>query len=88
MARIQITNISQAKATLSRLVARAMRGEQVIIAKAGRPVARLVPFDYETSPRDLEQGIWQGKVWMAEDFDELPEELRKAFAGEAEDERG
>jgi antitoxin (DNA-binding transcriptional repressor) of toxin-antitoxin stability system len=63
-----------------------MRGEQVIIGKAGKPVAKLIPFDYDTSPRDLEQGIWQGKVWMAEDFDELPEELLTAFAGEAGDE--
>ncbi len=83
---MRITNISEAKATLSKLVARAMRGEQVIIGKAGKPVARLIPFDHDTSPRDLEQGIWQGKVWMAEDFDELPEELLQAFSGEADDE--
>lgn len=69
---MQITNISEAKATLSKLVARAMRGEEVIIGKAGKPVVKLIPFDHDTSPRDLEQGIWQGKVWMAEDFDELP----------------
>lgn len=69
---MQITNISEAKASLSKLVERAMRGEEVIIGKAGKPVAKLVPYTLDTTPRQLGVGKWQGHIWMADDFDELP----------------
>jgi prevent-host-death family protein len=59
---MKITNISEAKASLSKLVKKALQGEAVIIAKAGKPVASLVPFDRDITPRDLSQGIWQGQV--------------------------
>ncbi|CAN5770138.1 hypothetical protein BH23DEI1_BH23DEI1_21910 [soil metagenome] len=81
---MRITNIAEAKATLSKLVERAMQGEEVIIGKAGKPVAKLVPFEHDTSPRDLEQGIWEGKVWLADDFDELPAGVKVAFEGDDE----
>lgn len=83
---MRITNISEAKATLSRLVDRASRGEEVVIGKAGVPVAKLVPFDLDDSPRDLDGAIWKGRVWMAEDFDVLPDDVSAAFAGEDADE--
>lgn len=82
---MQITNISDAKASLSKLVEKAMKGEEVIIGKSGKPVAKLVPFDLDTSPRKLGVGHWQGRIWMADDFDELPEEMLKLFTGEVED---
>ena len=53
---MQITNISDAKASLSKLVERAMKGEEVIIGKAGKPVAKLVPYNLDTSPRQLGPG--------------------------------
>jgi prevent-host-death family protein len=81
---MRITNIAEAKASLSKLVERVMQGEEVVIGKAGKPVAKLVPFEHDTSPRDLEQGIWEGKIWMADDFDELPAHVRGAFAGDDE----
>ena len=82
---MRITNITDAKASLSKLVERVLRGEEVVIGKAGRPVARIVPYDLDTSPRDLSVRIWEGEVWMADDFDELPEEVLKHFTSEVED---
>ena len=76
-----ITNISEAKATLSKLIERVRGGEEVIIGKAGKPVARLVPHRPDESPRTL-GGSWKGRVVIADDFDDLPEDLARAFAGE------
>jgi prevent-host-death family protein len=78
---VKITNIAEAKATLSKLVERVMQGEEVIIGKAGKPVAKLVPYERDARPRDLDQGIWQGTVWMADDFDELAAHMKAAFDG-------
>ncbi len=81
---MQITNISDAKASLSKLVEKVLKGEEVIIGKAGKPVAKLVPYNLDTSPRQLGAGNWQGQIWMADDFDELPEDVLKLFTGEVE----
>jgi prevent-host-death family protein len=81
---MQITNISEAKATLSKLVEKVLKGDEVIIGKAGKPVAKLVPYDLESSPRQLGVGNWQGKIWMADDFDDLPEDIVQLFTGEAD----
>lgn len=48
---MKVMNISEAKASLSKLVERVLQGEEVIIGKAGKPVAKLVPFDLDTRPR-------------------------------------
>jgi prevent-host-death family protein len=80
-----ITNISNAKASLSKLIEQVLKGQEVIIAKAGKPVAKLVPYELDTSPRTLGAGQWKGKIWMADDFDELPDQLLSLFTGEAED---
>jgi prevent-host-death family protein len=77
-----VVNMHEAKTHLSRLVERARQGEDVVIAKAGRPVARLVPVDESTERRM--PGAWKGRVWMAPDFDELPPELLAAFEGDDE----
>jgi prevent-host-death family protein len=82
---MQITNISDAKASLSKLIEKVLKGEEVIIGKAGKPVAKLVPYDLDTSPRQLGVGHWKGQIWMADDFDELPEDVLKLFTGEAEE---
>jgi prevent-host-death family protein len=79
-----ITNVSEAKASLSKLLEKVERGEEVVIAKAGKPVAKLVPYRLDTSPRVLD-GIWQDQVEIAEDFDELPEEVLRAFTGAADE---
>jgi prevent-host-death family protein len=74
---MEIANIHEAKSRLSRLIEQALRGEEVIIAKAGRPVVRLVPIGAEDSPR--EGGQWKGKVRIADDFDALPDDIASAF---------
>jgi len=81
---MQITNISDAKASLSKLIEQVLRGEEVVIGKAGKPVAKLVPFDLNSEPRQLGIGQWKGKIWMADDFDELSEEILQLFTGEVE----
>jgi len=79
---MEITNISEAKASLSRLVEKVLQGEEVIIGKAGKPVAKLVPFDMETVPRQLGAGGLEGKIWIADDFDETPDEIIILFYGD------
>lgn len=79
---MQITNISDAKANLSRLIEKVMQGEEVVIGKAGKPVARIVPYDLNATPRQLGAGQWRGQIWLAEDFDELPEDVIQHFTGE------
>jgi prevent-host-death family protein len=65
-------NIHQAKTHLSRLVDEAVRGGEVIIARANKPLVKLVPVEEARPPRRL--GTVAGKVWMSEDFDEpLPD---------------
>ncbi len=76
----KIVNIHAAKTHLSKLVEEVSRGEEVVIAKAGRPVAKLVRFQQTGAPR--KPGSWKGKVRIAENFDELPPEIEAAFRGE------
>ena len=78
---MRTVNISQAKSHLSRLVEEAAGGEEIVIAKHNRPMARLVAL--ETSARPRKPGGWEGQVWMAEDFDApLPKELETGFYGD------
>ena len=74
-------NIHEAKTHLSRLLERAASGEEIVIAKAGKPIARLVTYQREEAPR--RPGLWKGRMTMAPDFDQLPEELEAAFRGES-----
>lgn len=73
-------NIHEAKTHLSRLLARVEDGEQIVIGRAGKPVAVLVPYREARGAR--QPGAWRGRVRIAPDFDELPEELASAFRGE------
>jgi prevent-host-death family protein len=75
-------NIHDAKTNLSRLIEQVEGGEEVVIARAGRPVARLVPLREPSGPRT--PGAWRGRVVIADDFDDLPAEVATAFAGEEE----
>jgi len=79
---MQVRNIYDAKTHFSRLIEYALQGEEVIISKAGIPLIRLVPYQPEFKTR--KPGYWRGKVTIADDFDELPEDLIKAFAGHLE----
>lgn len=71
-------NIHEAKTHLSRLLEQVRLGEEVIIAKAGKPVARLVAVSEK--PQQRVPGSARGQIWIAEDFDApLPPELQKFF---------
>jgi prevent-host-death family protein len=73
-------NIHQAKTHLSRLLQRVAAGEEIVIARAGVPVAKLVAVQKKQEVRPLD--FARGEVWVADDFDApLPDELLAAFYG-------
>ena len=77
-------NMHEAKAQLSRLAKLAWQGEEVIIAKSGKPFLKLVPYETDTAAEKTERrqlGVWKGRIWMAPDFDETDEEIIEAFEG-------
>jgi len=72
-------NMHDAKTQLSRLAQRAAEGEEIVIARNGRPVARLVAIE-KREPRRL--GLAKGRIWIAPDFDvPLPPDIQEAFEG-------
>ena len=70
-------NIHEAKTHLSRLIERVEAGEEITIARAGRPVAKLVPYVRSAEPRKL--GLWRGKVVINPDFDDPLPDFDEAF---------
>jgi prevent-host-death family protein len=73
-------NIHEAKTHLSRLLQRVAAGEEVTIARAGVPIARLVAIKPQGKTRPL--GFARGQIWIADDFDApLPDDLLKEFYG-------
>lgn len=77
-----VVNMHEAKSSLSKLVERAEAGEEIVIGRAGKPVAVLIAYRPKQQPRT--PGAWKGRVHIAEDFDDLPADLAEAFAGDAE----
>ena len=76
---MQITNISEAKSSLSHLIKMVQEtNEPIIIGKAGKPVAVLSAYKEDLSPRKL-GGSWEGKVKIAKDFDETDKNLVDSF---------
>jgi len=79
---MKTVNIHEAKTHLSRLIERARTGEEITIAKDGRPVVKLVPVDSPSEPR--QPGRWKGGLWISPDFDApLPADLLDSFEGGA-----
>jgi len=74
---MKVVNIQAAKTHLSRLVEEAAAGEEIVIAKAGRPYVKLVSCVPSTTARKL--GGWEGKVEIAPDFDDTSPELLQLF---------
>ncbi len=71
-------NVHEAKTHLSRLLGDVASGEEVVIAKAGKPVARLVAIETKKKPRQF--GALKGKIWISPDFDApLPDDIAEAF---------
>ena len=75
---MHVTNISEAKANLSRLLREVQRGKPVIIGKAGKPIAVLSAYQADTSPRKL-GGSWEGKIEISDDFDTTADSLTRTF---------
>ena len=77
-----VVNTHEAKTNLSRLLDEVAKGQEIIIARANRPVARLIPYR-EAAPR-RRPGLLKGKMRVADDFDApLPDEIVRAFEGGA-----
>jgi prevent-host-death family protein len=72
-----VNTVSEAKASLSELIERASEGEEIIICRAGKPVAVLRAFRRAERPR--EPGALRGKIRISPDFDELPDDLAEAL---------
>jgi len=70
-------NITEAKAQFSSLIDKVEKGETVTIGRAGRPVAKIVPFEKSDVVRKAD--LLKGKIQISDDFDELPPELKKFF---------
>jgi len=78
---MEIVNIHEAKTHLSRLLERVAQGEDIVIARAGKPVACLIRYSEKRSPRM--GGQWQGLVHIRDDFDApLPSAIQAGFLGE------
>jgi prevent-host-death family protein len=81
---MQTINLHAAKTHLSHLVDAAAGGEEIVIAKAGKPMARLVPLEGKGRIGERPFGLGKDAVWISDDFDEpLDEEFERAFRGEA-----
>jgi prevent-host-death family protein len=75
---MMFVDVHDAGSQLSRLVDRALAGEEIVIAKAGRPLARLVPYEQKPPRRP---GRWRNQGRVAPDFDETPNDVLDAFEG-------
>ena len=74
----QSVNVHDAKTHLSKLLERVQAGEEITIAKAGKPVAKLVPIVDASRPRV--PGMDRGRIWISPDFDDpLPPDLQQYF---------
>jgi prevent-host-death family protein len=80
---MDIVNIHQAKTHLSRLVEKAAKGEPFIIAKAGKPLVKVVPLEEAPKPALRQFGFMKGRIRAPDDFDRMFEdEIVKMFEGE------
>jgi prevent-host-death family protein len=71
-------NVQQARAQLSKLIARAEAGEEIVLARDGKPAVKLVPLKSDDLPL-REPGAWKGRIWISDSFDE---EAPEFFSGD------
>jgi prevent-host-death family protein len=69
-------NMHEAKSNLSKLVRQVEAGEEVIVSRAGQPVAKIVPYSAPAKKPRI-PGSMKGTIWIAPDFDEIPEEFEE-----------
>lgn len=72
-----IANMYEAKTHLSKLIKKALQGEEVILAKSGKPLVKLVPAKVEK--KDIKFGLMKGKIQMSEDFGDFGPEMKDIF---------
>lgn len=75
-----LRNISEAKAQLSALIEAVQSGEEIIIGKSGKPVAKLIRYQGAAAPR--QPGVLKGRIRIADDFEELPSDIAEVFGVE------
>ena len=77
---MEIINIHEAKTNLSRIIETVFRGSEVILAKAGKPMVKIVPL--QAKKREIKFGVLKGKIRIAHDFDApLPDDVLDLFEG-------
>ncbi len=74
---MKFVNTHQAKSQLSRILHEVEQGEEYVVARGGKPVARLVPYNAGIKPPQPDK--WQGSVFIAEDFDEVDDQITGLF---------
>lgn len=74
---MQVFNVHEAKTNLSKLLEITDLGEEVIIARAGKPAAKLSLYKEKLKPR--KSGLLKGKIWVSDDFNDEDEEINKLF---------
>jgi prevent-host-death family protein len=77
----EIVTVTEAKTQLSSLLARVADGEEILIRRGQRPVAKLTRYESPAGPRPM--GALRGKIWMSDDFDEPDPELERLFGTRA-----
>jgi antitoxin (DNA-binding transcriptional repressor) of toxin-antitoxin stability system len=76
-------NIHEPTVNLPQLVERVIAGEEIIFDKAGEPIAKLIPYSQQpTKKAKIVFGVWEGKVKIADDFDQLPPDIAYALGME------
>ena len=78
MSVVTVVGMHEAKTNLSKLVERAEAGEEIVIARRGKPVVALTPLAKPTGMAKA-FGSLRGQIWMADDFDDYDEEIEKLF---------
>lgn len=77
-----IYNIHEAKTHFSSIIQSVLAGEEIVIAKSGKPLVSIIPYSEKTKKKKRELGFLKGKGWVSEDFNSpLPPEMQKLFEG-------
>ncbi len=76
---MQIINVHQAKTNLSKLISFVLEGQEIVIAKAGKPVVKIVA--YKETPKSRKPGLLKGKIFLSDDFTSEDEKINKLFYG-------
>lgn len=81
---MRTVNIHEAKTHLSRLIEQAAKGEPFVIAKAGKPLVKVVPLDAPTATQVRRIGFMAGQITVPDDFDRMNSaEIERLFGGES-----